>query len=289
MRIKPFLTIIMALVFATTACSDPAGSVTIIVSHEVDGTPLITDTPRYTNEAGNSYLVNEVQWFISNVELEDCSGNRVMLAETWYVDTNLPETQTLRVSKVPAASYTILRFTFGFNDADNQSGRFSNPPESNMFWPDELGGGYHYMKLNGKYQTPESLLAPLAIHLGRGQNEGHTEFYDNSFTVVLPIELDIYDGHDYPLGLVMNINQWFRDPVTYDFNNFGSAIMQNQQAQQTLKRNGHNVFSTKNPEDMKSALETTMELLRKAAPKPHFMTWKNIKSTFSNIKKPKNN
>lgn len=289
MRIKPFLTIIMALVFATTACSDPAGSVTIIVSHEVDGTPLITDTPRYTNEAGNSYLVNEVQWFISNVELEDCSGNRVMLAETWYIDTNLPETQTLRVSKVPAASYTILRFTFGFNDADNQSGRFSNPPESNMFWPDELGGGYHYMKLNGKYQTPESLLAPLAIHLGRGQNEGHTEFYDNSFTVELPIELDIYDGHDYPLGLVMNINQWFRDPVTYDFNNFGSAIMQNQQAQQTLKRNGHNVFSTKNPEDMKSALETTMNLLHKAAPKPHFMTWKNIKNTFSNIKKPQNN
>ena len=145
------------------------------------------------------------------------------------------------------------------------------------------------MKLNGKYQTPESLLAPLAIHLGRGQNEGHTEFYDNSFTVELPIELDVYHGHDYPLGLVMNINQWFRDPVVYDFNTFGSAIMQNQQAQQTLKRNGHNVFSTKNPEDMKSALETTMELLHKAAPKPHFMTWKNIKNTFSNIKKPKNN
>ena len=275
------------MVFATTACSDSAGSVTIVVSHEVDGTPLVLDALRYTNEAGNPYLVNEVQWFISNLELEDCDGNRVLLADTWYIDTNLPETQTLRVSQVPAASYTILRFTFGLNDADNVSGTFNNPPESNMFWPDELGGGYHYMKLNGKYQNPDNLLAPLAIHLGRGQNAEHTEFYDNSFTVELPIELDVYDGRDYPIGLVMNINKWFRDPVVYDFNTFGSAIMQNQQAQQTLKRNGHDVFSTKNTEDMKSALETTMELFHKAAPKPHFMTWKNIKNTFKNIKNPK--
>ena len=287
MRTKPFLSIILALLFATTACSDSAGSVTIIASHEVDGTPLVFDVLRYTNEAGNMYLVNEVQWFISNLELEDCNGNRVLLADNWYIDSNLPETQTLRVSEVPAAVYTTLRFTFGMNDADNSSGRFANPPESNMFWPDELGGGYHYMKLNGKYQNLDNLRAPLAIHLGRGQNAEHTEFYDNSFTVELPVELDVYDGRDYPIGLVMNINQWFREPVVYDFNTFGSAIMQNQQAQQTLKRNGHNVFYIKDTEDMKSALKTTVELLHKAAPKPHFMTWKNIKNTFSNINKPK--
>lgn len=238
----------MALVFATTACSDPAGSVTIIVSHEVDGTPLITDTPRYTNEAGNSYLVNEVQWFISNLELEDYNGDCVMLAETWYIDTNIPETHTLRVNDVPLGSYRTLRFTFGLNDADNRSGAFSNPPESNMFWPDELGGGYHYMKLNGKYQNPDDLLAPLAIHLGRGQNASLTEFYDNSFTIELPIELDVYKvykGQENSLGIVMNINKWFRNPNIYDFNIDGSAIMQNQDAQTKLKENGQDVFSIK--------------------------------------------
>ncbi len=274
----------LALVFAAAACSDPVGSLTLTVSHEVDGTPLVVDALRYTNEAGNFYLVNEVQWFVSNLELEDCNGNCIVLAETWYIDTNLPETQTLRVSEIPAASYSLLRFTFGLNDADNPTGRFSNPPESNMFWPDELGGGYHYMKLNGKYQNADSLLAPLAIHLGRGQNQEHTEFYDNSFTVELPIELDVYDGQDRSVGLVMNINQWFRSPMVYDFNTFGSAIMQNQQAQQILKRNGHNVFSIKTDNDMKSPLETTAQLFRKAAPKPHFMTWENFKKTLFDLK-----
>ena len=284
MKTNPLLAFILTLVLAATACSDPVGSLTLTASHEVDGTPLITDALRYANEAGNPYLVNEVQWFISNLELEDCGGNRVMLAETWYIDTNLPETQTLRISEIPAACYHLMRFTFGLNDADNLSGRFNNPPESNMFWPDELGGGYHYMKLNGKYQNADNLLAPLAIHLGRGQNSELTEFYDNSFTVELPIDLAVYDGQDYPLGLVMNINQWFRDPVVYDFNTYGSAIMQNQQAQQALKTNGNNVFSAKNPEDMKSSLKTTVELLQKAAPKPHFMRWENFKNTIESIK-----
>lgn len=270
----------------TTACTDrdKHGSLTLCVSHEVDGMPLVIDDLRYTNEAGNPYLINEVQWFISNLELEDCDGNCVMLAETWYIDTNIPETQTLRVSEVPTASYRTMRFTFGLNDAINLSGTFSNPPESNMFWPDELGGGYHYMKLNGKYQNADNLLAPLAIHLGRGQNAELTEFYDNSFTVELPIELDIYNGQDDSIGLVMNINQWFRDPHTYDFNVFGSAIMQNQEAQQTLKENGNNVFRILPGNHMESLLKTGTEFIKKAAPKPHFMTWENFKNTIESIK-----
>ena len=246
-RIK---TIILTLALFMAACTDRInyGDLNLHVLHEVDGTPLVVDAMRYVNEAGNPYLVNEVQWFISNLELEDYNGDCVMLAETWYIDTNIPETHTLRVNDVPLGSYRTLRFTFGLNDADNQSGAFSNPPESNMFWPDELGGGYHYMKLNGKYQNPDDLLAPLAIHLGRGQNASLTEFYDNSFTIELPIELDVnkvYKGQENSLGIVMNINKWFRNPNIYDFNIDGSAIMQNQDAQTKLKENGQDVFSIK--------------------------------------------
>lgn len=283
-RIKPVIVLMLTLFMASCTDRNTSGDLTLSVLHEVDGTPLVIDALRYTNEAGNPYLVNEVQWFISNLELKDRSGNRVMLAETWYIDTNLPETQTLRVSEVPTASYTILRFTFGLSDADNQSGTFSDPPESNMFWPDELGGGYHYMKLNGKYQNADSLLVPLAIHLGRGQNASHTEFYDNSFTVELPIELDVYEGHNYPVDIAMNINQWFRSPHIYDFNLDGSAIMQDQVAQVKLKENGIDVFSIKTTKDMESLTEIGRQIMKMAAPKPHFMTWENFKATLSNIK-----
>lgn len=280
----------MAMLIATVACSDPTknGSITLYAMHDINGQPLVTETLCYTNEAGNLYLVNEVQWFLSHLEIKDEQGQWTNLATSWYIDTNLPESQTLRVTEMPEGHYQTLRFTFGLSDADNLSGSFSNPPESNMFWPNELGGGYHYMKLNGKFRNSDHLLAPLAIHLGRGQNAGLTEFYDNSFTVELPIDLDITGGNESTLGITMNIENWFRGPNVYDFNIFGSAIMQNQQAQQTLKANGHNVFSIKTNDDMKTILNTAVQLLHRAAPKPHFMTWENLKSTFSNINKPKN-
>ena len=277
---------LLSLLLAITACSDPVknGSISIHVIHEVGDQPLVTDTLCHVNEAGNKYLVNEVQWFLSNLELEDQQSHWTTLAATWYVDTDLPETTTLCIKEIPVGHYQSLHFTFGLCDTDNQSGSFPNPPESNMFWPDELGGGYHYMKLNGKYLTDDNLLAPLAIHLGRGQNEGLTEFYDNSFTVELPIDLTVVEGTGSIVGLVMNIDNWFRNPNTYDFNDFGSAIMQNQKAQQLLKENGTDVFSIKTNNDMESPLKTTVQLLHKAAPKPHFMTLENFKKTISNIK-----
>ena len=284
MKTRTYIWLLLTLLLTSCTDRDKHGDLTLFVSHEVDGTSLVMDDLRYTNEAGNPYLVNEVQWFLSNLELEDYNGNRILLSATWYIDTNIPETQTLRISEVPAASYRIMRFTFGLNDANNLSGAFSNPPESNMFWPDELGGGYHYMKLNGKYQNVDNLLAPLAIHLGKGQNAELTEFYDNSFTVELPIELDVYHGRDYSLGLVMNLNNWFCTPHVYDFNTYGSAIMQNQEAQTLLKENGNDVFSIIAENQMEKTVKNPVELLQKAAPQPHFMTWENIKKSIKNIK-----
>ncbi len=284
MKTRPILLLMMALLMAACTGHDKHGDLTLFVAHEVDDMPLVTDTLCYVNEAGNHYLVNEVQWFMTHIELEDLQGQWTPLTDVWYVDTNLPESQTLHVEAVPANTYRTLRFTFGLNDADNTSGRFNNPPESNMFWPDELGGGYHYMKLNGKYLTADSLLAPLAIHLGRGQNADLTAFYDNSFTVELPIDLTITEKQGNTLGLAFNLNNWFRSPHVYDFNTYGSAIMQNQEAQKTLKENGNDVFRTLPENQMEKIMKTTAELLHKAAPKPHFMTWENFKNTIESIK-----
>ena len=275
------LTLLMA------ACTDrnKHGDLTLVVSHEVDGQPLVTDTLCYMTEAGNRFLVTEIQWFLSDLELCDTQGQWVTLGDVFYFDTNLPERQAIRFEAVPAATYRTLRFTFGMNDANNLTGRFSNPPERDMFWPEPLGGGYHYMKLNGKFLDGNGNLAPMNIHLGRGQNADFTEFYDNSFIVEIPIELTIIENDDNALNLVMIIDNWFRDPHVYDINAFGSAIMQNQEAQQTLKENGHNVFGTKTDNDMESPSKNPEQLLHKAAPQPHFYTWENFKKTLSEIKK----
>ena len=271
------------------ACTKPKsqGDLTLNVGYSINGKPLITDTLCYINEAGNEFMITEIQWFLSQIELQDEQGVWIpMEPRIFYIDTNIPESQTYRISSIPTGKYKTLRFTFGLDEEDNRTGLFSDPPESHMFWPEPLGGGYHYMKLNGKYLDENEELAPLNIHLGIGQNESHTEFYQNYFSVEIPIDFAILENAENQLNLTMIIDNWFRNPNLYDFNEYGSAIMQNQAAQQALKENGNDVFKigqnidNQNNISMnkdKTLWEKFSETMQKAVPKPHFWTWENVK------------
>ena len=255
------ITIIIAvccLIFATTlvSCKKPAsyGDLSVEIDYSVNGGRLITDSLCYHTEAGNTFMITEIQWFISRLELQNEQGEWVELthretegnnpiASIFYIDTNIPESQTFRLAAIPTGTYTRLRFNFGLDEEDNLTELFSDPPESNMFWPEPLGGGYHYMKLNGRFVNADDELVPLATHLGIGQNAGHTEFYQNYFAVEGPIDLVVAEDKESLILLNMIVDNWFRNPNLYDFNVYGSAIMQNQAAQQALKENGQDVFT----------------------------------------------
>ena len=305
---KPRLLVIVFALLAV-ACTKPneKAEINLKIGYEVNGKPLVTDSLCYENEAGNQFLITEIQWFLSNIELKNEAGDWIILhqpglsdtldiSRVYYIDTDISESQTLQSSPVKVGHYTAIRFTFGLDETDNYSGLFSDPPESEMFWPDMLGGGYHYMKLNGKYLNTEGRLAPLAIHLGIGQNEDFTEFYQTYFNVELPIDFNVKANTENQLDLTMVIDNWFRNPHTIDFNEFGSHIMQNQTAQRLLNGNGKDVFRIGKTADNKS--NTIMEkdnklaekfknVMQKAAPKPHFWSWENVKERFENYKKDK--
>ena len=274
---KAWMFILLSLLVASCAKKEENGFVDICVDYSVNNEPLITDTLCYTNEAGNEFLVTEIQWFVSKWELQDEQGRWIASDRIFYIDTNIPESQILRMDFIPIGKYKKVRFTFGLDESDNLSGRFSDPPESNMFWPEQLGGGYHYMKLNGKFVNEAGQLVPLNIHLGRLHEE------DNHFTVELPIDFSITENTENQLHLTMIIDNWFRSPNLYDFNEYGSAIMQNQAAQNVLKQNGQDVFdicisgNNKAMEKDNRIAESFKKVMKMAAPKPHFWTWENTK------------
>ena len=285
------------LAMLATSCSKTVGygDIEVHVDYSANGNPLVTDSLCYVNEAGNRFLVTEIQWFISKITLVSEQGDEYVLGhrevttlfeipqeKVFYIDTNLPESQTLIAASLPCQRYVSMHFTFGLDQDDNVTGFFTDPPESNMFWPDPLGGGYHYMKLNGKYLDPNGNLAPMNIHLGIGQNEDHTEFYQNYFTVELPLDLDLEEDATNVIHLNMNIDNWFRNPHTYDITAFGSAIMQNQEAQQILRENGQDVFTINtNDQPMNKIAKTMKGLMKKAAPKPHFYTKEHLEEVIT--------
>ncbi len=148
----------------------PTGKLSFNFKHNADGSGIVFDSLIYVNEAGNNYLINEIQYFISDVTLHKNDGTSISLnkgEDIHYVDTDLPETQTYTFSdSIPVGSYDKITFTFGINEEKNVSLMFVNPPESFMFWPEKLGGGYHYMKFNGKWLNEQGQLSPFNCHLG---------------------------------------------------------------------------------------------------------------------------
>jgi len=241
--------------------NDPApepeknGKIVLSFTHLINGEPIQFDTIIYVNEAGNPYLVNEIQYFISDVTLYKNNGNEILI-DDWkdihYVDTDLPYTWTWEVyDKIPEGVYNSVSFTYGFSEEKNISFMFVNPPERDMFWPEFLGGGFHYMKLNGKWleagQSTQN--TPFDFHLGIGQiyysyPDSITGFTHNNFRVSLPNSgFTILTGQTKEIEIIMNVENWFKDPYIYDHDIWKGYIMQNQDAMQIVKENGYNVFS----------------------------------------------
>ena len=257
-NIAPLIAILLSISLLISCKEDKAdkGKITFHFKEVVDQDSLVLDSMKYTNEAGNEYLITEVQYFISNLQIHYNDGSSYTVVQDegiHYIDSDIPETHTWEILEdIPAGRIDSISFIFGLNEEDNLSGRFTDPPESNMFWPDELGGGYHYMKLNGKFLTTNSFIEPFNFHLGIGQTYDtnglvtgfiHNYFRTNCYLAIYSsfiaiVEPDIMNH----LGIGMDISSWFKTPHIWDFDDWGGMMMQNQEAQEKAAENGFDVF-----------------------------------------------
>lgn len=244
--------LLSCLIAILAACQKPVGTVCAHFSFSVGNEKLLMDTCMYTNTAGNTYEVQDVQLFVSEMWLKRADGKRVRVGDNFgihYVDASIPSTLTWNSGEnIPTGQYKELSFVFGLDEGHNTSFLFVNPPENNMSWPASLGGGYHYMKINGKWLDDNGVMKSYALHLGAGMRSDETgtlwERIDNSFVVTIPLQnFHVRENETSDFDINMDINQWFENPNVFDFNVFGGSIMQNQQAQELLRYNGWNVFS----------------------------------------------
>lgn len=249
-----------AILFFFNACKEEessTGKISITFEELDDNYPLVTDSVKYVNAAGNEYLVTEVQYFISNLKLYYQDGSTHIILQDdgiHYRDSDIPETAKWIINDdVPEGVIDSITFTFGLDEETNKTGLFPNPPESNMFWPEEIGGGYHYMKLNGKWLDRNAMINPFNFHLGIGQTYDTTGaitgFVQNYFKVNIYLAvyssfiIKVNPGQTTDLSLAMNIESWFETPHTWDFNNMHGMMMQNQEQLKMACENGYDVFS----------------------------------------------
>ncbi|MCG8310593.1 MAG: hypothetical protein MI975_24600 [Cytophagales bacterium] len=262
MKILKPITLIFGIAVVLSSCKKnddpeekkPTGSIVFNFEHFVDGIEIVFDEMKYVNAAGNQYEVTEIQWFISDVVLKRSDGSKVLLDEekfAHYIDTNIPETETWELpDEIPAGDYSSISMTFGIKGEKNKPMMFTDPPESDMLWPINLGGdegGYHYMKLNGFWISKDDQRKPFNFHLGVGQerdvDNNITGFIQNWFEVELPSSSFSVEEETKIINIRMNVEKWWDQPNLYDHDEIGGSIMHNQKAMKMGVENGKNVFS----------------------------------------------
>ena len=232
------LTTVLAAAMFLQSCEKENGLTqsTLRFTHKVGTSNVIYDSLMYTNEASNLFSVTLLRYFISDVVLHNTSGDTFVIDTDIYVDARDTNTLThVFTTEVPNKTFTHLTFNFGFSNEDNVSGMYPSLPESGMVWPDMMGGGYHYMKFEGKF-LDNSMITNFKVHTGMLNGNA------NYFTVTLPLAESI-SSKFFDMTLVMDLNNWFRTPNTFDLANIIGGMMGNQTAQTQIQQNGQDVFS----------------------------------------------
>lgn len=264
MKITKILLVLVVLVSACkkelpSVIEKPTGHIQLLFQQLFNNQSLIQNEFIYVNAAGNPLMFNQIMYFISDVTLYQ-KGDVAYVVNVYkdihYVDMDISESLTWTVfDDIPIGNYDSLSFMFGLKKEKNQSGLFVNYPEVNMMWPDVLGGGYHYLMINGKWKDNSNTLKNLNFHLGIGQiykgniinTDSIETFVDNAFRVCLPSSaFTVNLQQQTNITIQMHVDSWFKTPNLFDLNIYGGDIMQNQNAMHAACLNGMDVFTMKN-------------------------------------------
>ncbi|MFY0643456.1 MAG: hypothetical protein JXR19_03220 [Bacteroidia bacterium] len=237
MRFKYFLVLIAAALVFNSGCKeeepepDPTTNVKINFTHKVNDMDLSWDTLIYRNSLGDTFGVSTLKYFVSGVMLHNTNGDSVLLADLNYVDGRMVADYSIEKT-IPQGNYNKLSFFFGIDSARNVDGMYSNPPESLMEWPLPMGGGYHYMKFEGKYQDGPNV-ENFQMHTGPTMANDFSIRYD------LPLTLNVVNA-SHAIELILDLDHWMEAPNEMSIKVM-SMIMGNMPMQVKLQKNGANI------------------------------------------------
>lgn len=255
-RLAPLLIICLALLFS---CDDEDSTnnsnqsrLTFQFNHSWDGT-VVNNTDfnvlKFTNQNGETLSIERLRYLISDIQLTTFNGETLNINGYNLVDvTNNVDLLYSPNMFVPNGDYSNISFVFGFTNQDNIDGVYQDLNSALWDVPDMLGGGYHYMQLDGKFVNSSNIEQGYNYHAVRAVDNIGTSptFPQDTFIKVNLGNISITENAI--ITIEMNIAEWFKNPNTWDLNQFNQSLMGNSTAQIKMFENGQNVFSLKSVE-----------------------------------------
>ncbi|MEZ4778264.1 MAG: MbnP family protein [Flavobacteriaceae bacterium] len=260
---KIALLLMMALAIVSCKKNDDDGTTTpqnvtvdFNFTQNWDGAPIANadfDVSQYTTANNEVLSLSKLVYLISDITFKDTNGMEYDAGDYKLVKVREGDLTFTPDIELPQGTYTVS-FTFGFDDEDNNLNHPDlNSPSADGSWnvPLMLGGGYHYMRMEGKYINPnvDPMIVNFQYHTIRANKHSYLppdanslEFIeDTSFKVNLG---QIIIGENTTIEVKMNVAEWFKNPNTWDLTMFYQSLMPNYTAQIMMHENGQNgVFS----------------------------------------------
>lgn len=215
-------------------------SLTVNFTHNFDGVPVYQtnfNQFNYVTLDGDTLSISKLRYLISRLTLYKANGESVQLKDYQLVDLSVNGSMSFSVSGVNFGAYSAVGFTWGFDTIDNQ-GNYPDLNIVNWNWPAMIGGGYHFMQMEGQF-LDNGNPSPYAYHNGTASNGGN--FEANHAFITLP---GIALNEQYAsLEIRMNIAEWYKNPYTWDLNVYNSTLMPNYTAQKLMHDQVYSVFS----------------------------------------------
>ncbi|MEX1003022.1 MAG: MbnP family protein [Crocinitomicaceae bacterium] len=223
-------------------------TITLKFSHNFNGTAVSAadfDQLKYTNADGNILSITKLQYLISDVRFYRANGDSLTINGYHLIDLQDTNSFNYVLSQAVATNPFIgIGFNYGFDEEDNISGQYADLNAESWSSPEMLGGGYHQMKLEGRYIAGSGDTVSYQYHnLSRIRqiNGTDTTFHPNYVHIDLPHSFSFSDNTT--IELKMNINEWFQNPNIWDLDSMYTMLMPNYDAQVMMTENAYSVFS----------------------------------------------
>jgi hypothetical protein len=250
------IALIMLIAIVATGCNNNDDDSTTFVNvdfnftHNWDGSTIENsdfELTEYSNAHGEVLTLSKLDYLISDITFTASTGDIYDAGDFNLVSVregvNLTFTPNIQI---PPGEYRVS-FTFGLDDEDNIDGAYPELNTPSVAWgvPLPLGGGYHYMRMEGKYTNPTNPIPEVgfAYHTIRANDMNTTPLtlQDTSFEVDLG---QVTISNSTNIEIKMNAAEWFKNPNLWDLNVLFATLMPNFNAQVMMSQNGQNgVFS----------------------------------------------
>ncbi len=243
------LTLVLSLFLISCENDDnntPNTQVSFNFTHTWDGTAIDNNnltSINVTNQNGEIMNFTRIRYLVSRFELVSVQTGTSYSFEGYKftdVSDNTTYNFTPTNNTIPSGDYR-LNFIWGFNEEDNIDGEYVDLNSASWNWPSQLGGGYHFLQMDGQYNintTPSN----YNFHNGTARASTNPSVYEQNFAEISLDEI-IAVSDNNSIEVIMNFAEFFKNPNTWNLNALDTPLMPNYMAQKMMQENVGSVFS----------------------------------------------